>query len=275
MASGDAAKQHGQERHAPWIARELLRRGAMDYPSSVRWIVGDVQGCAREFDDLLRAIHFDPAHDEIWLAGDIINRGPDSLATLRLWKSIGGHAVIGNHEIYALCTLRGRWPRKQDTLQDLFDAPDAEPLLRILGELPVLVHLPSDGLGPEAWLVHGGLDPRWRDVEAIARRINPLPHDDAWLLHDDVSFATRVRCCTADGLRSRHDERPETCPPPFRPWDEFYTGRPLVVHGHWARRGHYRGRHTLGLDSGCVYGGPLTAWCQDEDRIVQVPSRHR
>ena len=59
----------------------------------------------------------------------------------------------------------------------------------------------------------------------------------------------------------------------FRPWDEFYRGETLVVHGHWAQRGYYRGERTMGLDSGCVYGGPLTAWCQDEDRVVQVPGQ--
>ena len=88
----------------------------------------------------------------------------------------------------------------------------------------------------------------------------------------DVSFATRVRCCTPEGERCRETGPPEECLVPYRPWDEFYTGDLLVVHGHWARRGHYRGERTLGLDSGCVYGGALTAWCHEEDRIVQVPA---
>jgi bis(5'-nucleosyl)-tetraphosphatase (symmetrical) len=63
---------------------------------------------------------------------------------------------------------------------------------------------------------------------------------------------------------------PEVCKGSYRPWDAFYRGDDLVVHGHWARRGHYRGERTLGLDSGCVYGGPLTAWCLEEDRIVSI-----
>ncbi|MFY0534815.1 hypothetical protein [Nannocystis pusilla] len=84
---------------------------------------------------------------------------------------------------------------------------------------------------------------------------------------------TRVRCCTASGERSKFDRKAEDCPPPYRPWDEFYRGEPMVIHGHWAWRGHYRGPKTMGLDSGCVYGGPLTAWCQDEDRVEQVQSR--
>ena len=82
-----------------------------------------------------------------------------------------------------------------------------------------------------------------------------------------------MRCCTPEGKRSSFDREPEGCPDPYRPWDQLYTGSTLVVHGHWARRGHYRRDNVLGLDSGCVYGGKLTAWCQEEDRIVQVPSQ--
>ncbi len=111
------------------------------------------------------------------------------------------------------------------------------------------------------------------DLDEVACRINAAPHDDAWLEDPDVAFATHVRCCTADGRRSEHSGRAAECPPPFVPWDDFYRGETLVIHGHWARRGFYRGRRTMGLDSGCVYGGKLTAWCQEEDRIVQVPGR--
>ena len=81
------------------------------------------------------------------------------------------------------------------------------------------------------------------------------------------------RACAAvrpRGERNRFDKLPEDCPPPFRAWDSFYAGDALIVHGHWARRGHYRGPRTIGLDSGCVYGGPLTAYCVEEDRVVQV-----
>lgn len=238
----------------------------------MRWIVGDLQGCARELEDLLRTIDFDPQRDELWCAGDLINRGPDSLATLRLWRDVSGRSVIGNHEIYALCAHSGRWPRKPDTLDALYEASDCAELLDELRRLPLLVHLPSGGDGPDAWLVHGGVHPRW-DLERIAERMNPGWHDDDWLESPEVSFATRVRCCTLEGERCKWDGGPEGCPPPCRPWDELWPGNTLIVHGHWARRGHYRGPKSLGLDSACVYGGMLTAWCQDEDRIVQIPTR--
>ena len=238
----------------------------------MRWLVGDVQGCARELEELLEAIRFDPARDELWCVGDLVNRGPDSLGVLRLWQAVGGRGVIGNHEVYALCARSGRWPRKRDTLQALYDAPDADALLGALRALPALVHLPGEG-GPDAWVVHAGLSPRWSDLPAVAARLAAGPHDDDWLESPDVAFATRVRCCSLEGERHRYDRAPQGCPEGFVPWDSLYEGDALVVHGHWAWRGHYRGRRTIGLDSGCVYGGPLTAWCMEEDRVVQVPSR--
>ena len=242
----------------------------------MRWLVGDIQGCAREFERLLAQIRFDPARDELWCLGDLINRGPESLATLRLWRDVGGRGVLGNHDTYALLARSGCWPRKQDTLAELFAAPDAEPLLARLRALPVLAHLPGPRgcAEPDVWVVHGGLDPRWTDLAAVAAAADAGPHDDDWLTSTTVNFATRVRCCTASGERSKFDRDPAQCPPPFRPWDQFYRGAALVVHGHWAWRGHYRnppgGPRTMGLDSGCVYGGELTAWCQEEDRVVQV-----
>ncbi len=239
----------------------------------MRWLVGDIQGCAGELDDLLGKIGFDAGRDELWSLGDLVNRGPDSLETLRLWRDVGGRGLIGNHDVYALQAFSRRRLRKKDTLDGLFAAPDAEDLLQRVRELPILVHLPGGDGVTDVWIVHAGFDPRWTDLHELAQTVNEAEHDDAWLAGETVSFATRVRCCTADGRSCRHSGPPEGCPRPFRPWDEFYTGSTLVVHGHWARRGYYRGARTMGLDSGCVYGGTLTAWCQEEDRIVQVPSR--
>jgi bis(5'-nucleosyl)-tetraphosphatase (symmetrical) len=241
----------------------------------VRWVVGDVQGCAREFDDLVEWIRFEPGRDELWCLGDLINRGPDSLAVMELWRDIAGRSLLGNHDIYALLAHAGKAPRKGDTLEALFGAGEAKALLTRLREQPALVHLAGrDGVRP-AWIVHAGLHPRWDDLDEVARRLNAAPHDDTRLQRPEMQFATRVRCCDADGERCHHTGPPDTCPPPYRPWDAFYRGTTLVVHGHWARRGAYRGRRTMGLDSGCVYGGLLTAWCQEEDRVAQIPSRDR
>jgi len=242
---------------------------------AMRWVVGDIQGCALEFDELLKRIRFDPRHDELWCLGDLVNRGPDSLETLRLWRDVNGHGLLGNHDIYALLAGSRRRLRKADSLDSLYEAHDADELLARLRRLPVLHHLPGVAGCPSAWIVHAGVDPRWKNLHEVAERINSGPHDDDRLQDPDVVFATRVRCCAADGRRCGHSGPAEDCPAPFKPWDAFYGGETLVVHGHWARRGFYRGERTMGLDSGCVYGGELTAWCQEEDRIVRVRARTR
>jgi bis(5'-nucleosyl)-tetraphosphatase (symmetrical) len=239
----------------------------------MRWLVGDVQGCARELDSLLSLVRFDPGRDELWCLGDLVNRGPDSLAALRLWRDAAGRSLLGNHDVYALLARSGRVERRPDTLGDLFAASDADALLERLRAEPVLQWLPAPDGARDVWIVHAGLDPRWGALDEVAARVNGAAHDDDWLESPDVAFATRVRCCTADGQRCRHTGPPRDCPPPFRAWDEFHRGATLVVHGHWATRGFYRGERSMGLDSGCVYGGPLSAWCQEEDRLVQVPAR--
>jgi bis(5'-nucleosyl)-tetraphosphatase (symmetrical) len=237
----------------------------------MRWVVGDIQGCAVEFERLLKKIRFDPSRDELWSVGDIVNRGPDSPAALRLWLDTGGRGVIGNHDIYALLAFADRTRRKLDTLRDLFDAPDAGELLAGLEKLPVLERLPGAAGGRDAWIVHAGVHPSWTDLAAVAARIHAGRNDAGWLESPDVAFATRVRCCDAAGTTVRYSGPPEGCPASFSPWDDFYRGEPLIVHGHWARRGFYRTERSLGLDSGCVYGGEMTAWCQEEDRVVTVP----
>jgi bis(5'-nucleosyl)-tetraphosphatase (symmetrical) len=241
----------------------------------MRWVVGDVQGCARELETLLKRIRFDPARDELWSAGDLINKGPDSLEVMRLWTAAGGRGVLGNHEVDALTLYTGTRKKKRHTLDALFDADDAAALMDALRRLPVIVFLASAGRGPDAWLVHAGLKPRWTDLKRLASRLNAGSHDDDWLLGDDVTFATNVRCCTPAGDLSDHTGPPEECAEPFRPWDALWGGHDFVVHGHWAARGYYREERTLGLDSGCVYGRALTAWCQDEDRIVTIPAASR
>jgi bis(5'-nucleosyl)-tetraphosphatase (symmetrical) len=241
----------------------------------VRWIVGDVHGCARELEALLKAIRFDARHDELWSVGDLVNRGPDSLAVLEIWRNAHGRAVLGNHERNALLSHAGRHPRKLESLEALFRSPRAEDHLRWMRSLPVLVQLPPSGRGPAAWIVHAGLHPRWQDLAATAARLDASVHDDDWLASEEVGFATGVRFCTASGERSDDSGPPEACRPPFRPWDAYYRGTTLVVHGHWATRGHYRTARTMSLDTGCVYGGALTAWCQDEDRLERVGALER
>lgn len=241
----------------------------------MRWVVGDIHGCARELEDLLRTVRFDAGRDELWSVGDLVNTGPDSLDVLRLWRDAGGRAVIGNHDVYALLARSGRAPRRADRLDRLLAAPDGNELLARLRACPAIAALSRETAPRDVWLVHAGLHPRWDDLASLAARLEARPHDDDWLASDEIAFMTRVRCCDGFGERVRFTGRPKDAPPPYRPWDDFYVGDALVVHGHWAMRGFYRGPRTLGLDSACVYGGRLTAWCVDDDRIESVPCRVR
>jgi bis(5'-nucleosyl)-tetraphosphatase (symmetrical) len=242
----------------------------------MRWVVGDIHGCAIELDRLLQVIRFDPSEDELWSVGDLVNTGPDSLETLKLWRDVGGRGVLGNHDIHAVRMFAGtRKRRREDTLDALFESTEAQPLLDGLRELPILVHLPGGDHVRDAWLVHAGLRPDWADLHEVAESINEPTHDEEWLTSPSVAFATRVRCCTPDGEMNKDPGPPRACKPPFAPWDHLYQGRTLIVHGHWAMRGSYRGKTTIGLDSGCVYGGRLTAWCQEEDRTADVSGRSR
>lgn len=239
------------------------------------WIVGDVHGCAKPLERLLRAIRFDPGRDSLWGVGDLVNTGPEPLETLRLFAAAGGRSVLGNHDAYAVRVARGWIDRRPDRLGPLLANPDGEAWIDWLASLPLVRRFPERGGGPETVLVHAGLHPAWDDPVSVIEEVDARSRDEEWFRLPVVTFATRVRCCTADGDRSRATGPPTECPPPFRPWDDWWTGPERVVHGHWAGRGHYRSALVLGLDSGCVYGGPLTAWCLEEDRIVQVPGQSR
>jgi len=239
----------------------------------MRWVVGDIHGCARELGDLLDEIRFDPGRDELWSVGDLVNTGPDSLSVLRIFRDAGGRSVIGNHDIYALLARAGRTARRKDRLDGLFASEECDALLARLRSFPALIRLERELAPSGVWLVHAGIHPLWNDLPALAARLDAQPHDDDWLHGEEIGFMTRVRCCDRFGDRVRFTGRPADAPPPYRAWDAFYAGDDLIVHGHWAMRGHYRGPRTMGLDSACVYGGHLTAWCVENDRIESVRCR--
>jgi bis(5'-nucleosyl)-tetraphosphatase (symmetrical) len=230
-----------------------------------RIFIGDVQGCADELDDLLAALSFDRSRHELHFAGDLVNRGPASARALRRVIELGGDSVLGNHDLHLLAVAAGkRAPRPGDTLDDILSAPDRNDLLDWLRRQK-LVRGWNDLL-----LVHGGLHPQWQNPQAIAAPLEEkiargeLPLDDP-----NLRFLTRVRYCSADGELPR-DEQPG---PGFKPWDAYYRGARIVVCGHWAQRGLVRTKRVRGLDTGCVWGGRLTAWIAEEDRFVSVPAR--
>lgn len=222
--------------------------------------VGDVQGCREELLRLLEETGFDPASDALLPVGDLVNRGPDSLGTLRLLRSLEARPVLGNHDLHLLRVANGtRELRPGDTLDEVLAADDREDLLGWLGGQP-FARRAADCL-----LVHAGTSPLWEDPLARLAGLDPL------VPHPDSDFATRVRTCTASGERPKREDPPPG--PPFAPWFEHRaTSRPTIVFGHWAARGLVAEEGLRGLDTGCVWGGRLTAWIAEEDRLVHVPA---
>ncbi|MDX2170638.1 MAG: metallophosphoesterase [Deltaproteobacteria bacterium] len=227
-----------------------------------RICVGDLQGCLEPLERLLGAVGFSRG-DRLYSVGDLVNRGPDSLGVLRRLHELDARCVLGNHDLSLLRLAAGTAKKRYPLLEPVLRAPDATRLLEWLAAQPVL------RVEKDLAIVHGGLHPHWSDLRAAARTMN-AGFDAARPDRDErVRFATEVRHCTADGARPEVDDPPPG--PPFKPWDHWYRGERTVVFGHWAMRGLVRGKRVRGLDSGCVYGGPLTAWIAEEDRLVQVP----
>ena len=201
-----------------------------------RVFVGDVHGCLDALERLLEAVEFRAGTDVLMPVGDLVNKGPDSIGVLRRCVDLGALSVLGNHDLLWLEQRRIEDPALVDWLR-------AQPVTRVDHDLIV---------------VHAALHPHWK--------VDELQRLDA----EQRGFAVSARYCDADGHRPPGGDWPVP-DPPYLPWDSFYRGAQRVVFGHWARRGFDRTDSVLALDSGCVYGGSLTAWVAEEDRVVQVP----
>jgi bis(5'-nucleosyl)-tetraphosphatase (symmetrical) len=262
------------------------------------YAIGDIQGCHREFRALLELCGFSPARDKLWLVGDLVNRGPDSLSVLRDVKALGDAAtvVLGNHDFHLLTIAAGhRKPHRDDTLDAILAAPDRDELLTWLITRPLCVV--EDG----HLLVHAGIPPGWtpatarmlsREVEAElassdARRFLGVLYGNepaAWradLAGDDrwrciVNACSRLRFCTAQDRLEFTEKRGEThTPGGYLPWFRHPARRSAavtVVCGHWSTLGLMLAPRVLMLDSGCVWGGALTAIRLDDRKLFQVPS---
>jgi len=263
------------------------------------WAVGDVQGCWVTFSALLDAIRFNPGQDRIWLAGDIVNRGPGSLSMLRWCVEHDAvvTSVLGNHDVHLLARAAGlRSAGKRDTLDDILVASDRDDLLAWLRARPLL-HVEESHV-----LVHAGLLPHWtlndarREAERIAANIRedpltsllvPVAGDDALPWNPKkpspkaaLAALTTVRCVDRKGrLVRRFNGAPEQRPSGTTPWfaakNRRWKGKETVLFGHWAALGHRRGETWVSLDSGCVWGGPLTAYRLDDEDVIQVPNQER
>ena len=268
------------------------------------YAIGDVQGCFDALRALLDKLRYDPSADTLWFTGDLVNRGPQSLEVLRLLTSLPKlHTVLGNHDLHLLAVASGQAPRKKnDSFDDVLNAPDSVALLDWLRRQPLLYH--DEQLGYT--LVHAGLLPQW-DL-ATARRLaaeaeqaiagsthNALfthmygDTPDQW--HDDligwgrlrviINAFTRLRYCDAQGRMNLHAKgRPGSQPPHLLPWFEVpgrKTRSARLVFGHWSTLGACARDGVVALDSGCLWGGSLTAARLDADtpEFTKIPCAQR
>ena len=261
-----------------------------------RHAIGDIQGCCDELRALLTRIGFSADRDRLWLVGDLVNRGPQSLEVLRFVRALGDNAIVvlGNHDLHLLAVACGcRSARRSDTLDDILRAPDRDALLEWLAGRP-LAHFESGDL-----LVHAGVVPQWtvETTMALAREVEVALRDDPRNLFDHmygdepdhwspdltgtdrlrfaINVLTRIRVCTSQG---RIDLRLKGKPPPpgsaWIPWfnvEGRRTRDTRIVFGHWSALGLVLRDDVIGLDSGCVWGGTLTAMDLDDESAGHAP----
>jgi bis(5'-nucleosyl)-tetraphosphatase (symmetrical) len=251
------------------------------------YAIGDIQGCFDELQSLLRLIHFNPQHDRLWFAGDLVNRGPKSLETLRFIKDLGNRAasVLGNHDLHLIAAAHG-YPISGDdhTLDAILNAPDRDELINWLRRQPLLHH--DDTLGYT--MIHAGLPPQWdltlarqcaQEVETCLRgdRITDFiehmygnkPRQwsndlSGWKrLRFTVNCLTRLRFCDDQGrLKLKYKGPPGSQPPEYRPWFELPDRKSRhmnIVFGHWSTLGKRNDAGIFPLDTACLWGGELTA----------------
>ncbi|MFP4603499.1 MAG: symmetrical bis(5'-nucleosyl)-tetraphosphatase [Halochromatium sp.] len=251
------------------------------------YAIGDIQGCYDELRRLLDKAGFDPTKDKLWCVGDLVNRGPDSLAVVRWIKALGERAVVvlGNHDLHLLAVaLADARLGKKDTLDALLAAPDRDELLHWLRHRPLLHHSEKK----QFTMLHAGLPPQWdlAQARACARELEDVlrgPDHVAFLQQmygnepgrwsDDLSGLerlrfivncfTRLRWCTADGellLQEKGDL--EQAGPGALPWFRVpgrRTRDDRLLFGHWSTIGFLAEHNCWALDSGCVWGGRLSA----------------
>lgn len=253
------------------------------------YAIGDVQGCFDELEQLLDKIAFSPK-DKLWFVGDLVNRGPKSLEVLRFVKGLGKRAVtvLGNHDLHLVAQYEGaERARKDDTLDAVLEAKDARELVDWVRTQPMM-HVEG------GWtMVHAGVLPVWsiekacslaREVEKALRASDyqtffkhmygskPDRWDDAlegWdRLRVIVNAMTRMRFCTAEGRMELH-AKGARAPTGYRAWYVFRKEK--IVAGHWSQLGLKIAGPVALIDSGCIWGGSLTALRLEDGEIFQVP----
>jgi bis(5'-nucleosyl)-tetraphosphatase (symmetrical) len=249
------------------------------------YAIGDIQGCFDELLRLLDTISFNEHTDQLWFAGDLVNRGSKSLETLRFIKALGDSAVsvLGNHDLHLLAaSCASKISNKKDTLLPILEAPDRDELIHWLRHRP-LFHYNNDFC-----MVHAGIPPQWdlkktKKMALLAEQALKDPDYQVFLkqmygnkpnvwssslkgverLRFIINCFTRMRYCDVDGrLDFVQSGAPGSQPKHLVPWflaPKRKTADARIIFGHWASLGYYQGSNCYGIDTGCIWGGQLTA----------------
>lgn len=263
------------------------------------YLVGDIQGCYQELCQLMAKVSFDKATDQLWFTGDLVARGPNSLDTLRMVKSLGNAAkvVLGNHDLHLLAVHAGIKPAKSnDKLDSLLHAPDIDELTDWLAQQPLLLQLPNE----QAFVSHAGFSPQWsisdaiEQSELIQQKISSKQRNkwlalmygsmpNSWTLAKSeeeifrysINALTRMRYCFSDGsLEFKQKDAPHhNTDSQLHPWFSLQPelDTTLWVFGHWASlEGQCEHPNVYALDTGCIWGGTLTMLRWDDKQLFSV-----
>ncbi|WNC71620.1 symmetrical bis(5'-nucleosyl)-tetraphosphatase [Thalassotalea psychrophila] len=266
------------------------------------YLLGDIQGCHTELCQLMKLVNFDLNTDQIWFTGDLVARGPDSLATLRLIKSLGNSAkvVLGNHDLHLLAVHAGiKKVKRNDLVDELLNSSDIDELMDWLAQYPLVEQLPNEN----AYMSHAGLPPEWQPEDALAQsnfvqeRISGSERNhwlnsmygntpNSWCnaqteeekFRYSVNALTRMRFCFSDGsLEFTSKGSPiDNQDTNLSPWFKLSKsiGTTQWVFGHWASlNGEVDNPNIYALDTGCVWGGRLTMLRWHDKKIFSVPAQ--
>lgn len=267
------------------------------------YVIGDVQGCYAELQKLLQHINYDPRRDILWCTGDLINRGPQSLEVLRFFYELGDRTrvVLGNHDLHLLAVAHGNTSHihPSDTLAAILHAPDRNDLLYWLRHQPLLHH--DDGFN--ITMIHAGLPPQWDlaqaqacadEVEAVLQGSEygrflahiygnkPKKWSEELSDYERLRFITncftRLRYCNAEGKLSLKKKSAPTSANDSAEIDLPWFKHPhrasrdnCIVFGHWSTLGLHVDDNVYGIDTGCLWGGELTALRLDDLTLFNIP----
>lgn len=270
------------------------------------YAIGDLQGCFDELQDLLNEINFDSRNDQLLFTGDLVNRGPKSLECLRFVKELGNQArtVLGNHDLHLLAVANDvRSPHRKDTFDEILDDRDRENYLAWICKLPFMLKDESTGF----YLLHAGLFPQWSISQALelAHETEQLlqtnqfgsfvkvmygDEPDAW--SDSLQGFDRIRCIINSFTRMRYIDKQgkmnfseKTAPgkhaKDLTPWFQYpdrKTKKQKIIFGHWStiylgEKSTFSKYNVYPLDTGCMWGGKLTALRLEDEKWFSVPSR--